>query len=553
MYRRYKPKRKNTSHALPIAAVSLTIVSLLTWAYFAKGEEIIESFKGETIVVRDDTEANNNLNRLLADLSGDRPSLLKLAEDRTVRMGWIKSEETRRRFLWVLASRLVDEGEWATVKPIVPEVEGIAPIEGLDRIAALAKEKSDFDFQLKLEKQLQNRLVNEPAETTSLLLNSIRRYVETCEQMDKKNEAYQAMDILRREQVNARLKSKPELAVEAAALKLRCAEVSGALQAEWDEVRSLLEGAGWPDCPATGKLLLNEASRSLQNPARRKEELQAIQANLLKALDSLLMFPDTDRRLPECYTMLGDVCFRLAQYDSCVQYLTLSDAFARGYGIKDEELRQMELHHCRMRARANEARGAITDAVEDYRFLLENETEPAAVYKCLSFLAEHAEGEERIELLKRCRDMLKEHDSLMKDSKWSFAQIAKEIADFYVAQERYSEAIQWVKESVAIDEETYPDLTDGKVLRARMNLALIERKTEKNDEQAVERLKRVVRTINEMDEATRAKLNENDPKLYADASREFARTYLIMGGKYNEKLARDIVKKIKEPLPAKTR
>ena len=187
MYRRYKPKRKNTSHALPIAAVSLTIVSLLTWAYFAKGEEIIESFKGETIVVRDDTEANNNLNRLLADLSGDRPSLLKLAEDRTVRMGWIKSEETRRRFLWVLASRLVDEGEWATVKPIVPEVEGIAPIEGLDRIAALAKEKSDFDFQLKLEKQLQNRLVNEPAETTSLLLNSIRRYVETCEQMDKKN------------------------------------------------------------------------------------------------------------------------------------------------------------------------------------------------------------------------------------------------------------------------------------------------------------------------------------------------------------------------------
>lgn len=319
MYRRYRPKRKNTSHALPIAAVSLTLISLLTWGYFAVGDDIVSHFKGKTIVVADDTEANANLSRLLADLSGDRPSLLRLAEDRTVRMGWIKSEEVRRRFLWQLASRLVDEGEWATVKPIVPEVEGIAPIEGLDRIAALAQQKNDFDFQLKLEKQLQNRLVNEPAETTSLLLNSIRRYVETCEQMDKKNEAYQAMDILRREQVNARLKGKPELAVEAAALKLRCAEVSGALQAEWDEVRNLLEGAGWPDCPATGKLLLNEASRSLQNPARRKEELQAIQANLLKALDSMLKFPDTDRRLPECYTMLGDVCFRLAQYDQCVQ------------------------------------------------------------------------------------------------------------------------------------------------------------------------------------------------------------------------------------------
>ncbi len=553
MYRRYRPKRKNTSHALPIAAVSLTLISLLTWGYFAVGDDIVSHFKGKTIVVADDTEANANLDRLLTDLSGDRASLLRLAEDRTLRMGWIKSEETRRRFLWVLASRLVDEGEWATVKPIVPEVEGIAPIEGLDRIAALAQEKSDFDFQLKLEKQLQNRLVNEPAETTALLLNSIRRYVETCEQMDKKNEAYQAMDILRREQVNARLKGKPELAVEAAALKLRCAEVSGALQAEWDEVRNLLEGAGWPDCPATGKLLLNEAARSLQNPARRKEELQAIQANLLKALDSMLKFPDTDRRLPECYTMLGDVCFRLSQYDQCVQYLTLSDAFARGYGIKDQALQEMELKHTRMRARANEARGAIAEAVVDYRYLLEHETEQTAVFKSLSFLAEHSQAEERIALLKRCREMMKENEALMKDSKWSFADIAKEIADYYVAAENYTEAIQWVKESVAIEETAHPDLTDGKALRARMNLALIERKTEKNDNQAVERLKLVVRAIEQMDEESRAKLDEADPKLYPDAVREFARTYVVMGGKYNEKVARQVIKKIKEPLPTKLR
>ena len=146
MYRRYRPKRKNTSHALPIAAVSLTLISLLTWGYFAVGDDIVSHFKGKTIVVADDTEANANLDRLLTDLSGDRSSLLRLAEDRTVRMGWIKSEEVRRRFLWQLASRLVDEGEWATVKPIVPEVEGIAPIEGLDRIAALAQQKNDFDF-----------------------------------------------------------------------------------------------------------------------------------------------------------------------------------------------------------------------------------------------------------------------------------------------------------------------------------------------------------------------------------------------------------------------
>ena len=141
----------------------------------------------------------------------------------------------------------------------------------------------------------------------------------------------------------------------------------------------------------------------------------------------------------------------------------------------------------------------------------------------------------------------------MKDSKWSFADIAKEIADYYVAAENYSEAIEWVKESVAIEETAHPDLTDGKALRARMNLALIERKTEKNDNQAVERLKLVVRAIEQMDEESRTKLDEADSKLYPDAVREFARTYVVMGGKYNEKVARQVIKKIKEPLPTKLR
>ena len=553
MYRRYKPKRKNTSHALPITAVLFTVAALLIWGFFAKWDDMVRYIKGDTIVVKDNTEANKNLEALLADLSGDRPRLIKLAEDRNKRLGWIAGDATRRRFLWVLVSRLVDEGEWLTAKPIVPEVEAIAPVDGLDRIASLAKEKKDFDFQLKLDKQLQNRLVNEPAETTPLLLNSIRRYVDTCEQMDKKNEAYQAMDMLKRSQVNARLKANPEQAVEAAALKLRCAEVSGALQAEWDEVRNLLEGAGWPSCPATGKLLLNEAAQSLKNGNRTKQELQAIQANLLKALDSMLKYPDTDRRLPECYTLLGDVCFRLGQHEACVQYITLSDAFARGYGVRDEALKAMELKHRRMRARANEARGAVAEAMVDYRYLLDNEKDQAEVFKSLSFLATHAQGEEKIMLLKRCWDMLKQNDALAKSSQWSFAQIAKEIADFYVAQKSYAEAISWVKESVRIVEASNPDLTDGKALRARLNLALIERKTERNDGHAVERIKLVVRAIEQMDEESRAKLDAVEPKLYKDAVREFSRTYLVMGGKYNEKVAAQVIRKIKEPLPTKIR
>lgn len=156
-------------------------------------------------------------------------------------------------------------------------------------------------------------------------------------------------------------------------------------------------------------------------------------------------------------------------------------------------------------------------------------------------------------MLKRCWDMLKTNESLVKSGQWSFAQIAKEIADFYVTRKSYAEAISWVKESVRIVEESNPDLTDGKALRARLNLALIERKTERNDGHAVERLKLVVRAIEQMDEESRAKLDAADPKLYADAVREFARTYLVMGGKYNEKIARQVIRKIKEPVPTKLR
>ena len=64
---------------------------------------------------------------------------------------------------------------------------------------------------------------------------------------------------------------------------------------------------------------------------------------------------------------------------------------------------------------------------------------------------------------------------------------------------------------------------------------------------------RAIETMDKEDKETRAKLEEADPKLYKDAVREFARTYLVMGGKYNEKLAREVIRKIKESLPAKVR
>ena len=78
MYRRYKPKRKNSGHALPIAAVSLTLITLLIWGYFAVGDDIADYFKGKTVVVADASEANGKMDSLMADLFGSRQQLLVL-------------------------------------------------------------------------------------------------------------------------------------------------------------------------------------------------------------------------------------------------------------------------------------------------------------------------------------------------------------------------------------------------------------------------------------------------------------------------------------------
>ena len=98
-------------------------------------------------------------------------------------------------------------------------------------------------------------------------------------------------------------------------------------------------------------------------------------------------------------------------------------------------------------------------------------------------------------------------------------------------------------------EATHQDLTDGKTLRARFNLALVRRKA-KEDVVALRALQGVVRAIEGMSSDERAKLNEADAKLYKDAVREFARSCLLVG---DRKSAQVYVKKIKEPLPAKER
>lgn len=546
MYRRYKPRRKSSSHVLPLTAVGLTAAALVIWGLFAKGDDIIRFFKGETIVVHDNSEANDNLERLLADLSGDKSKLLELAEDSKTRLGWIKNADTRRQFRWFLMSRLIDKGQWDEAVRILPEVETLAPVEGLDRLAAAALEHEDYDLQLRLDRQLQEKALNMPS-ATSLLLRSIRRSAQTYIRMHQNDEAVKAISRLEMASVLARL-SDPALAAEAADLQMLRAEVSGVREHALQMVRNILEAAKWPSCPATAKLMLEEVSNTLRdNPQLGAQALKDVEAKLLRCRDSMLEFPDREHKLPLCYTMLGELRYRMGEYAGCAEALNLAGAFASGYGEMTPEL---QLKLCRLRSRAYEACGAVGEAMNDYRYLLEHEKEPVEIFRCLNFLAAHAEGAEKIELLTRCWDMMQANATLVKDSPVSPADIASQLSAYYSEQNDYTNAIKWVTESVKLVEQSNPDLTDGKVLRARMELALLERKTGKNDWGAVVKLRDIVRAIEGMSEEEREKLDAADSKLYRTAVREFARTYLFTGDK---QLAKQVIRKIKESLPEKVR
>lgn len=546
MQRRYRPNRKTTSHAIPLTAIGLTAAALLLWGIYAKGDDIIHFFKGETIVVADNTEANDNLARLLGDLSGDKSKLLQLAENSKARLGWISNEATKRQFRWFLMSRLVDKGQWEEAVRILPEVESLAPVEGLDRLAVAALQHGDHQLQLRLDRQLQAKVINMP-EQTELLLRSIRRTVETCLKMHKTDDAVQAISQLDRAPVLARL-TDPALAAEAASLQMMRADVSAVKEPVLQMVRNILEQARWPLCPATSRLILEEVSNTLRDhPNLSQQALKEVESKLLRCRDSMLENPDKEHRLPQCYSMLGELRYRLANYEGCAQALSLAAAFAEGYGEMTPEL-QVKL--CRIRSRANEARGAVGEALEDCRYLLEHDTDQAEQLRCLTYLATHAEGTEKMTLLMRCWDRIKENPKLVgKDSPIDLPMIAKEMAAYHIAKEEYKTAIKWVQETLTMVEASHPNLTDGQTLRARMNLALVRRKA-KEDLAAVRILRDVVRAIESMAEADRAKLDAADAKLYREVVREFARTYLVAGDK---KMAQSVIKKIKEPMPLKER
>ncbi|MGN0874438.1 MAG: hypothetical protein ACI4OZ_04545 [Akkermansia sp.] len=546
MYRRYRNHRKSNGHALPITAISLVVLALLGWGIFSKGQDIMNYFKGKTIYYASDKEANDNLEKLLADLAGDKAKVLELAQNSRTRLGWIKSDVTRRRFRWILLTRLVDLDLWNEAMLILPEVESLATPEGLDRLARAARDHKDYELQLRLDRRIMDHATRHP-KNTELLLSAIRRTAESCLMMNDKDEAVKAIARLDAPAVQARL-TTPEFAREAAALQMIRMEAGQVKEPVLQTVRSILEKAHWPTCPATARLMLEEVSNTMRdNPNLTEVRMKELVEKLLRCRDSLLEFPDRDHCLPKCYMLLGELRSRLKDYEGCAQSLNLATAFAEGYGEMD---REMQLKVARVRSRANEARGATAEAMADCRFLAEHEQDTAEVLRCLSFLAANTEGEEQIKLLERSWELVNTAPKGVPDLPTLRASIAEQLAAYYTEKESYRNAIRWQDECTKMVVESNPDLSTGKAFRARMQLALLYRKTKEDDTAAFRRLRAIMSEIDAMDEETRARLTAADESLYRTVVRELARTCLLMGDKST---AKSYCKKARIGLPERVR
>ncbi len=545
MNRRYRPPRKKSNHTVPLAAAGLTLGALMLWGLFAKGQDIITFFKGQTIIVPSNEEANANLERLLADLAGDKARLLELAENSRSRLGWIKNADTQRQFRWLLLSRLVDKGQWQEAVRILPEVETLAPVEGLDRMAVAAVEHGDYGLQLRLDHQLQDKIMNDP-EHTALLLRSIRRTAETCIRMQNNDEAVKAIARLDSPGVLARLAS-PELAAEAADLQMLRARVCAVKDPVLQMTRNILEQAKWPLCPATSQLMLEEVTNALRdNPNMPAHTLKDIESKLLRCRDAMLEYPDKEHRLPTCYLLLGELRHRIGNHEGCSQALSLAAAFAEGYGEMTPEL---QTRIARIRSRANEARGNVQEAVNDYRYLLDHESDPAEVMRVLTFLATHTDGEEKIKLLSRSWEMLLSNPNLVKKDDDYRSRIAHELADYYTSKQDYENALKWVQECTRMVEEVNPDLTTGKTLRARYNLAMAQRKANQ-DLVSFRTLRAIQNSIDQMSDEDKSRLEQAEKGLYRSTIRELSRGCLLLGDKTT---AKTFARKIGENLPEKVR
>ncbi len=545
MNRRYRAGRRHGNYTLPITVAAVIITSLLFWFIWAKGTGIVNFFKGETIYYADNSVANANLDLLLADLSGDKARLLSLARESNTRLGWIKDGETRRRVRWFLMCRLLDNDLWSEAVQILPEVENLASPPGLERLALAALQHEDFELQLHLDGKLQDEIIARHADM-AMLLRSIQRTAKTCIRMHNNDGAVKAISRLDAPALLARL-STPQLAAEAADLQMLRADVSTVKEHPLQLVRNILEQAKWPPCQATSRLMLEEVSSSLSDDSSlNRSSLKEIEKKLLRCRDALLEYADKEHKLPQCYLTLGELRLRTGDYDGCVQALTLAGAFAEGYGESDTN---WQLRLVRLRAKANIAREAKGQAMEDCRFLVEHESSQESLLSALTYLSTNCDPKDRESYLSRLWSIMQNQPNSTKGSKEERARIANEIFQLHAETGSINEAVKWGEAALKASQEAYPELSDGRVLRLGLKLALLQRKRG-DDSPALRRLRTLVRSIEEMDESKREALTRADKSLYSDAVREYARSCLLIG---DRDTAKSLVRKIKEALPAKQR
>ena len=544
MYPRYRrPRRGNP--LLPKIAIGIIGFSLLLWLLFAKGGSVADYFRGERVVVASSDEANATLTRLLGDLYGDKARLLDLAANERTRLGWLHDNETRNRVRWLLVSRLIDNDLWAEAAKLIPEILPTAGVEALDRIAAAAAEHKDLDLEQKADRRLQEVLLKSPQDTDLLLL-SIRRAADGCIAAGKNDDAVRIISVLDGPAVMARLNTQ-ELSIQAADLQMLRASVCEVKEPVLQQVRNILEKAKWPACEAAAHLMLDEVANTLRdNPRLGNAGLKELEEKLLQCRKIMMEFPDRHHRMPDCYRLLGDLRIRLGDYDGCAQALSLASAFIEGYG---EMTPKMELELRRVKAKANLARGAEEDCVQDHRWLLDHETEPAETFKAIAYLIDHTEGAERAKMLERCWTFMDANPKIAQANGGARFKVAEALVEHYSDKQDYPNAIKWLRINRDITEAANPDLTNGKALQAKYDLALVLRKA-KQDGSASAALYQVCETIEKMGDADRKKLDAAAPKLYRNAVREYARTRYIMN---DTARARAWVKKIKEGLPDKER
>ncbi len=554
--RRYKPRKRTHKTIVPVVIVAALICGAAFLIY--QKANIQKMFEPVTITIISNQEANAKLASLMRDLGGDRATLLKLAQNYKIRLAEITTDPqsnqtydraTVQRFEWTLMNRLIDAGEWKEAKKILPNVEDVIRIPQLENLAIEASDRGDDELQIRLEEKIQKSMRNSN-EPIGYLIRSLRRHTDTLLALKKDKKAIEILSCLSEPGIQKKCSENAEIASEAANLLLlsdKLSDVSNAAGLQLAE--TILKNAKCHQSSAIPKILMEKSRKRLQdNKGMDRNALLDIEADLDRCRESLLAYPDDEQSLPECTLILGEVRFKLNNYDGCVSALSQAAAFAEAFNKMTPELK---LRITRLRARANSARGAQDEAIADLKYLAANETDPNEKFKAFYYLSNNTVGEERIQKLLECWTMLPDGDTPTAEQQTCKADMACELGNYYFDNEKYADAITWFRRADAPLQAIAKD-TDGRRLSNLLKIGNAQLKNRKVYEarKVYKNLVETIKAMSEEDQETLAKTKQSkdvESTLFKKAVREYANTYHL---DRDRDTARSILKQIDERLPS---